>query len=196
MTGVDINLCQPLFFVFGGLLQYLCRAKGKTQDNPKNQESLGLPITPKKLYFTMENTIHFTPEVNIHENDNSVRINLSTLTGEERRWLTEIFGKKVAGRMSVEGGTLTFTPYPSNPQQKTFHKSETVGQTKVQVTTKLAKFSISLPRTTSKDIMCLTLMEENNGVVRRLREGLYESMIRTGAQGITSTAEMIGGIAA
>lgn len=139
----------------------------------------------------MENTIFFTPEVNIHESDNSVRINLSTLTPQEREQLTNIFGKKVAGRMSMEGDTLIFTPYASNPQQKTFHRSEMVGQTKVQVTAKLAKFSITLPRTMSKDIMCLTLLEENNAVVRRLREELYESMISTNAQ-----SEMKGGMAA
>ena len=68
----------------------------------------------------MENTIHFTPEVNIHESDNSVRIILSTLTGEERHWLTGIFGKKVAGRISVEGDTLIFTHTPPTPSRRRF----------------------------------------------------------------------------
>lgn len=155
----------------------------------------------------MENTIYFTPEVNIHENGTSVRINLSTLSTEERQQLMDIFGKKVPGRMSMESDTLIFTPYASTPQQKTFHRSEMVGQTKVQVTAKLAKFSITLPRTMSKDIMCLTLLEENNAVVRRLREELYESIISTNTQIIptpqkqepldtASQGEMKGGIAA
>lgn len=90
----------------------------------------------------------------------------------------EVFRKKVPGSMSVQEGALVFEPYKQGLRQPTFVKKEVVGQTVVQVTAKQAKFSLSLPRATSKDIMCLTLMQEVSEVVRRLTDELYESMVR------------------
>lgn len=110
------------------------------------------------------------------------RISIVPQSDEQRQALEHIRqeadGKKVRGTLTVkEGGVeAEFVPYATGQNPPTVQRKEQVGSVSVVRTSKLVKYSISLPVGMSMSIMGMTLLEQASLVVSALKDGLYERM--------------------
>lgn len=86
--------------------------------------------------------------------------------------------KTVRGRVKMEDRNLVFEPYAEASRRPTFSKRAVVGSTTIAVTAENVKLSLVVSRNYTKEMLTRLIEAEVEEVVRRLREDLYDSIIR------------------
>ena len=87
--------------------------------------------------------------------------------------------KTVRGRVKMEDTALVFEPYAENSRKPTYSKQAHVGScTTLAVTAENVKLSLVVSRNYTKEMLTRLIEAEVEEVVRRLREDLYDSIIR------------------
>lgn len=86
--------------------------------------------------------------------------------------------KAIRGRVKLEGHNLVFEPYAESSRRPTYSKRIVVGSTTIAVTAESVKLSMMLSRSYSKETFALLIEAEFKEVLRRLKEDLYEMLVK------------------
>ena len=86
--------------------------------------------------------------------------------------------KTIRGRVKMEKQNLVFEPYAEASRRPTYQKKAVVGSTTIAVTDGNVKLSLVLSRNYSKDMLTRLIEAEVEEVIRRIKEDLYDYLVR------------------
>ena len=102
--------------------------------------------------------------------------------------------KTIRGRVKMEKQSFVFEPYAEAARRPTYLKKAVVGCTTIAVTDGNVKLSLVLSRNYSKDMLTRLIGAEVEEVIRRIREDLYDYLVR-GQQTTDNRQQTEGGAA-
>ena len=102
--------------------------------------------------------------------------------------------RAIRGRVKMEKQSFVFEPYAEASRRPTYRKKAVVGSTTIAVTDGNVKLSLVLSRNYSKDMLTRLIEAEVEEVIRRIREDLYDYLVR-GQQTTDNRQQTEGGAA-
>ena len=87
--------------------------------------------------------------------------------------------RAIRGRVKVEKQNLVFEPYAEASRRPTYKTQIVVGSTTIAVTDGNVKFSLVVSRNYSKETLTRLIEAEMEEVIRRIKEDLYDTIVRT-----------------
>ena len=87
--------------------------------------------------------------------------------------------RAIRGRVKMEKQSFVFEPYAEASRRPTYQKKAVVGSTTIAVTDGNVKLSLVLSRNYSKDMLTRLIEAEVEEVIRRIKEDLYDTIVKT-----------------